>query len=551
MLPLIPVSVALIAAQISGLANEPLPNADHWSFQPLQEVEAPDGVHPIDGFVRARLANENLQPNPPTDRRTLIRRLYFNLHGLPPSPEAIAEFLADPADDDAALAKLVQQLLAQPAYGERWARHWLDVARYSESQGFERDKFRPNSWRYRDYVIQSLNADKPYDQFAREQVAGDVLEPQTSDGIIATGFLVAGPWDEVGNSQQSQVMKRRVREEELEDMIAAVGQTFLGVTINCARCHNHKFDPIPAKDYFAFKAAFEGVRHGERTILTKTEVFNREAKIAELQKAFHAAGKRMLELRKGAVARFAAAEKLPTEIPFARWTFDQDANDEFGGLRGELKNGAKIQNGRLILNGVKAHLATSTLTSNLQAKTLEAWLTLPDLNQRGGGVLTVERNDAHGFDSIVFGERQPQKWIAGSDGFRRTRDLRAAAEKSKPDALIHVAATYQIDGTITFYRNGQSYGDFYKPDVPLLTYEPGKAFVLLGLRHSTSGNGHLKGEIDEARIYDRALSSEEIAESFAAGPKIVGLKDLLAQLKPTERMEFDKLTAEQARLKAE
>ena len=284
------VLIALLCGVVSH-GEEPPPNADHWSYQALTKVTPPVDGHPIDAFVRARLKEKNLQANPPADRRTLIRRLTFDLHGLPPTPEEIETFLADPATNELATAALIGRLLASPHYGERWARHWLDVARYSESQGFERDKFRPNSWRYRDYIVDSLNNDKPYDQFAREQIAGDVLSPVFTEGIIATGFLVAGPWDEVGNSQQSKAMKRRVREEELEGLISAVGQTFLGVTIHCARCHDHKFDPIPANDYYALKAVFEGIRHGERPALLPTElalvqpeVDQLNAHIADLEK---------------------------------------------------------------------------------------------------------------------------------------------------------------------------------------------------------------------------------------------------------------------------
>ena len=246
-----------------------LKNPDHWSFQPLQKVRPPGSGegHPIDAFVERMLEERGLTPNGSASRRELIRRLTFDLHGLPPTPEEVLDFLEDPASDAVATERVIDRLLASPRYGERWARHWLDVVRYSESQGFERDKFRPNSWPYRDYVIASLNADKPYDRFAREQVAGDVMEPVTGEGIIATGFLVAGPWDEVGNGQKSVAMKAIVREEELEDLVSAVGQTFLGVTVNCARCHDHKFDPISARDYFAFKSAFEAIRHGERSRL--------------------------------------------------------------------------------------------------------------------------------------------------------------------------------------------------------------------------------------------------------------------------------------------
>ncbi|MGE0413979.1 MAG: DUF1549 and DUF1553 domain-containing protein [Verrucomicrobiales bacterium] len=275
-----------VAFGAGGLAEERgLKNADHWSYQPLRQVAPPASgeAHPIDAFVFSQLARNGLKPNPPAERRLLIRRLTFDLHGLPPTPQETDAFVADPDADGAATAKLIERLLASSRYGERWARHWLDVARYSESQGFERDKFRPNAWRYRDYVIGSLNGDKPYDLFAREQIAGDVLEPVSREGIIATGFLVAGPWDEVGNSQASPVMKARVREEELEDLVGTVGQTFLGVTINCARCHDHKFDPIPAKDYYAFKAVFEGIWHGERTILPPVELTRVNPEVEKLK----------------------------------------------------------------------------------------------------------------------------------------------------------------------------------------------------------------------------------------------------------------------------
>jgi len=243
---------------------------DWWSLQPVKRPRPPSvrdatGLrNPIDAFVRAALEKQGLSPAPPTDRATLIRRATLDLLGLPPTPSEIDAFVNDPSPD--AYEKLIDRLLASPRYGERWGRHWLDVVRFGESQGYERDKPRDHAWRYRDYVIQAFNADKPYDRFVREQIAGDVIGPANADGIVATGFLVCGPWDEVGHEQQGALMRRRVREEELEDMIAAVGQTFLGLTVNCARCHNHKFDPIPQRDYYRVKAALEGVRPGDRPL---------------------------------------------------------------------------------------------------------------------------------------------------------------------------------------------------------------------------------------------------------------------------------------------
>ncbi len=268
---LILVLAALSVVAQGARADEPRrAGPDWWSLQAVKRPRPPAvndrtwGRNPIDAFVLAALETQRLRPAPPADRATLVRRATLDLTGLPPTPEEIDAFLNDARPD--AYERLIDRLLASPRYGERWGRHWLDVVRFGESQGFERDKPRDHAWRYRDYVIQSFNADKPYDRFVKEQIAGDVLSPVPPEGIVATGFLVCGPWDEVGATQQGAVMRRRVREEELEDMIAAVGQTFLGLTVNCARCHNHKFDPVPQRDYYRVKAALEGVRPGDRPL---------------------------------------------------------------------------------------------------------------------------------------------------------------------------------------------------------------------------------------------------------------------------------------------
>ncbi|HKP36144.1 MAG TPA: DUF1553 domain-containing protein [Pyrinomonadaceae bacterium] len=258
--------------------------SEHWSLQMLTTPPVPhinNGASAIDAFVSVRLASNALALSPPADRTTLIRRLTFDLIGLPPSPQEIDDFVENKSPK--AYEVLVERLLASPHYGERWGRHWLDVARYTESQGFEYDKLRDNAWHYRDYVIKSFNQDKPYDRFMKEQIAGDVLEPVTSDGIIAASLLVCGAWDEAGNSQANKTQKAITREEEMEDMISAVGQTFLGLTINCARCHAHKFDPIPQEEYYRIKSVFEGVKHGERPIASAAEVKAREERMAALK----------------------------------------------------------------------------------------------------------------------------------------------------------------------------------------------------------------------------------------------------------------------------
>lgn len=245
---------------------------DWWSLQPVVRLALPSVKtvqwprNEIDYFILAKLEANKLTPASEADRRIYIRRLSFDLLGLPPSSADVEAFVADAAPD--AYEKLVARYLDSPAYGERWARHWLDVVRFGESQGFERDRFRPNSWRYRDWVVWALNSDLPYDEFIRRQLAGDVIAPEDPLSIVATGYLVAAPWDEVGQAQQSAAMRAVVREDELEDIIGTTTQTFLGLTANCARCHDHKFDPVRQREYYQLAAMLGGVRHGERESLS-------------------------------------------------------------------------------------------------------------------------------------------------------------------------------------------------------------------------------------------------------------------------------------------
>ncbi|HLJ12050.1 MAG TPA: DUF1553 domain-containing protein [Planctomycetaceae bacterium] len=260
---------------------------DWWSLKPVRRPKVPAnktttkwGRGAIDEFVFERLAARGLAPAPKADRAAFIRRATFDLIGLPPTPGEIADFLHD--ESETAYEKLVDRLLDSPHYGERWGRHWLDVVRFGESDGFENDKLRAESWHYRDWVIESFNADKPYDEFIEEQLAGDALSPATREKIAATGFLVAGPWDEVQNVAKSPTERLRAHEEQMEELVAAVSQTFLGLTANCARCHDHKFDPIAQNDYYRVKAVFEGVDHGNRPFLTPAEEQARAVAVAPI-----------------------------------------------------------------------------------------------------------------------------------------------------------------------------------------------------------------------------------------------------------------------------
>jgi len=242
----------------------------HWAFQPVKRPTLPTVrnsgwcITPIDRFVLASLEKRGMHPAEPADRRTLLRRVTFDLIGLPPTPGEIADFLADRSPN--AYEKVVDRLLASPRYGERWARHWLDVVHYGDTHGYDKDKRRDNAWPYRDYVIRALNEDRPYSRFLQEQVAGDILFPNTADGIIATGFLAAGPWDFVGNVELAEgtVEKEKTRLLDRDDIVSNVMSTFNSVSIHCARCHDHKFDPIPQRDYYRLQAVFAGIERGDR-----------------------------------------------------------------------------------------------------------------------------------------------------------------------------------------------------------------------------------------------------------------------------------------------
>jgi hypothetical protein len=269
----------------SAPADDPL---DHWAFKPLAKPPVPPTApgdarfvrNPVDAFVLAKLNEKGLAPSPEADRRTLIRRVTFDLTGLPPAPEEVDAFVADTAPN--AYEALVDRLLASPRYGERWGRHWLDVARYADTHGYDKDKPRPNAWPYRDYVIRALNADKPYDRFVREQIAGDRLYPGTVDGVVALGFLAAGPWDHVGQTElrEGTIDKAITRNLDRDDMVAAATNAFVSLTAQCARCHNHKFDPVSQEDYYALQAVFAAVDRADRSYDVDPAVAARRADLA-------------------------------------------------------------------------------------------------------------------------------------------------------------------------------------------------------------------------------------------------------------------------------
>ncbi|MDZ4783217.1 MAG: DUF1549 domain-containing protein, partial [Planctomycetia bacterium] len=518
---------------------------DWWSLQPVVRPQPPEedsswSRNEIDRFVRHGLTERGLTPAPEADRRTLIRRLSFDLLGLPPSPEEVAAFEADQSPD--AYEKLVDRLLDSPQYGVRWARHWLDVVRFGESNGFEFDEFRKHAWPYRDWVVDALNADLPYDEFARLQIAGDALKPNDLEAAIATGFLVAGAYDTVGQGQISDAMRAVVRQDELEDLVGVVGQTFLGLTVQCARCHDHKFDPIRQQEYYQLVAALAGVRHGERDLESLAARGARADAVEAAKQRREELTKELAALVEPVQTRLLAEKsRHPADLhPYLAWDFRDGAS--FAPEAELTLHGGAVRTALgLELNGEDAYASTAPLTRELKAKSLEVRVRLNDLAQQGGAAISIQKPDGSLFDAIVYGEREPRQWMAGSEGFLRTQSFQGPGEDAVPDRVVHICITYDDEGRIVCYRDGQRYGEDYNTSKPP-QLASGEVQVVFGLRHAPVSRGKLlAGTIESAAMYDRALTEEEVA--VAAG-NTVSHEDLRAGFNNTERARYDAITAE-------
>ncbi|MEM0927608.1 MAG: DUF1549 domain-containing protein, partial [Planctomycetota bacterium] len=291
---------------------------NHWAFEPLSDPAPPSPAegsswsnHPVDAFIARGLENAGLQPNRPADKRELARRVYFGLIGLPPTKQQVDAFVND--NSPTAFDDLVSELLESPHYGEKWGRHWLDLVRFAETNSFERDGPKENAWKYRDYVIRSFNDDKPYDQFIREQLAGDELDDVTTETLTATGFYRLGIWDD----EPADPLQARF--DALDDIILTTGQVFLGLTLNCARCHDHKIDPIPQTDYYSMLSFFEDVtpfaRRGDLNAFSQIDVSSDELKAAysENDRERRDLEARMREIEQVGIATMSAPDQRATE----------------------------------------------------------------------------------------------------------------------------------------------------------------------------------------------------------------------------------------------
>jgi mono/diheme cytochrome c family protein len=310
--PLTPTQIGILRRWIDDGASWPeaasaaVPDkTDWWSLRPLVKSTAPampeGGRNAVDAFIAATLKTKNLSLSSEADARTLCRRLYFDLTGLPPSPEEVEQFVRrcqSQTGPDAAWQELVDTLLASPRYGERWARHWLDVVHFGETHGFDKDQPRPHAWPYRDYVIRSFNADKPYSRFVQEQIAGDILFPGTVDGITALGFIAAGPWDLIGHAEvgEEKIDGKIARHLDRDDMVANTLNTFSAMTVHCAQCHDHKFDPISADDYYSLQSVFAAVDRADRPYDEDQAVATRRASLQARQRDLQSQTDRLMKL---------------------------------------------------------------------------------------------------------------------------------------------------------------------------------------------------------------------------------------------------------------
>lgn len=540
---------------------------DWWALRPLLDPNPIPKLNdtlndknvrdPIDHYVIKGLAEHQLTANRPAAPRSLIRRVYLDLTGLPPSHEEVVEFEKDPSDG--AYKAIVERLLNSPAYGERWARHWLDVVRFGESDGFERNFPRQTSWYYRDWVIDALNQDIAYDHFVRMQIAGDLLDPNDT-GFAAVSFLVSGVHNTVVGS--SDRMIRIAKQDELEEKIGTLSQTFLGLTAQCARCHEHKYDPISSESYYRLAASLTGVAHGEREVLQASQ----QAREQALEKRRREWLERASALDQRALARLDSdpdrqrLDRQPGErantnsqpaanmpLPIAAWNFENvngEANanplaDSVRGLKAELHgNGLRTPRG-LLLDG-QSYLATEPVGVDISSKTLSAWVTVDPLEQSGGGIISLQTLDGSIFDAIVYGERDAKQWMAGSNGFTRSQSFQAPQEDSPADQRVHIAIRYQSDGTIQAFRNGLPYGIPYRTSTQ--TFPGSNSQFLFGLRHGPpGGNRFFKGVVHSAACFDSALSDEAIAQLGASQSRGWDLKVAWETMPESDRKERQEL----------
>ncbi len=493
------------------VAGELKDKSDWWAFKPLPKrgtrgaergasdnSEATSPPQFIDAFVRVKLDSVGLTPAPQADRRTLVRRIYFDLIGLPPTPEEVDSFVADP--DPQAYEKLIDRLLESPRYGERWARHWLDAAHFAETHGHDQDRIRENAWPYRDYLIQSLNADKPYGRFVQEQVAGDILFPDDPQATMALGFLAAGPWDESSlQSIREETLDRQIaRYIDRDDMIANVINNFSSLTVQCARCHDHKFDPISQADYYSLQAVFSGIERANRRYDSDPAVQRRRI---ELQR-------RKAELEKPTAEATASLLSAESQRVVAEWEGQLATRavvwrvlDPTEFLSSDGATLTKQADGSILASGTRPEKDTTTITAtstlaNVTAIRLEV-LTDDSLPMRGPGRQDNGNLHLSEFEVFQVGDAAPLEIARATADFDQAGwEITKAIDKSEPTAWgIHPqegqshVAVMELKAPLTLTLSPADGGEGTKPST--LTKPVALKFVLKQLH----GRQHLIGRM--------------------------------------------------------
>ncbi len=527
----------------SANKSEPVSDERWWSLRPLVRPPVPDLKsqisefkfqirNPIDNFVLQKLSSQNLIPSPLADRRTLIRRVTFDLLGMPPTLDEVDEFVADPRED--AYERLVDRLLASPHFGERWARHWMDVVHYAESHGHDQDRPRPTAWPYRDYLIRAFNDDKPYSQFVAEQVAGDTLFPDDPHAVVATGFLATGPFDESSlQSIQDDTDDRRIAQYlDRDDMVTTVMSTFVSTTVHCARCHDHLFDPITQADYYALQAVFAGVDKGERTYDADPEVGRRRHALrAELARLRGLKGQADSSLLMSAAQEVAAVwEARQAAMPSVWQTLEPV---EVKSAEGSTL--IKQPDGSVLASEKRPEKDTYTLTYHTPLRGITALrlevLADDSLSKHGPG--RQDNGNLHLSEFKVFA----------------TPDGQTLAADAKPLVLKNPRADFNQDGwTIThtidgnpgtawgiYPRVGEDHRAVYEIAQPV-TFEGGS--VLTVVLEQLHGGGHLIGR--------PRISVTTATESLALDGELIPA-EIAAILKKTTAERSDLERAELAR----
>ena len=370
----------LLALSAVALGAEP---KGWWAFEPLMRPKVPERTNPVDHFIRAKLVNKGLSLSPEADRRTLIRRVTFDLTGLPPTPEEVEAFIND--KDAHAYDKLVDKLLASPAYGERFARLWMDCVHFAETHGHDQDRVRPNAWRYRDYLITAFNNDTPYGRFVKEQIAADVCFPDEPKLVPALGFLAAGPWDEssLRDIREDSIDREIGRYLDRDDIVTTVMNTFVGLTVQCARCHDHKFDPIAQAEYYQLQAVFAGVGRGDVPFEPNPVVAKKRAALQATLVAI-ARNDPALKLDTPEVKNAVAAWEAKYSGAAVAWSLPA-----FTKIRSDGATLTKQKDGSIRSEGTRPEKDTYTLTTRVKGKRVTAvrleLLTDDALPHRGPG----------------------------------------------------------------------------------------------------------------------------------------------------------------------